>query len=57
MIHCYKICVKIPSLLLSILDRSTASAKPMNIYMGVGVTAFPITSHVKKKKTKTKKKR
>ena len=25
-----------------------ASTKPMNIYMGVGVTAFPITFHAKK---------
>ena len=33
-----------------------ASAKPVNIYMGVGVTAFPITCHMKKKnKTKQKK--
>ena len=31
-----------------------ASANPMNIYMGVGVTAFPVTCHVKKKQ-KTKK--
>ena len=30
------------------------SANPMNIYMGVGVTAFPVTCHVKKK-TKNKK--
>ena len=36
-----KIYVKIPSLVPSILDRSMASTKPMNIYMGVGVTAFP----------------
>ena len=43
-----KICVKIPSLLSRILDRSMASAKPMNIYMGVGVTAFAITCDVKK---------
>ena len=32
----------------SSLDRSMASTKPMNIYMGVGVTAFPITCHLKK---------
>ena len=25
-----------------------ASTKPMNMYMGVGVTAFPITPHVEK---------
>ena len=37
-----------PSLLSSILDQSMASAKPMDIYMAVGVTAFPITCHVKK---------
>ena len=43
-----KIYVKVPSLLSSILDRSMASAKSMNIYMGVGVTAFPITCHVEK---------
>ena len=36
----------------SILDRSMASTKPMNIYMGVGVTAFRITCHVKKKQKK-----
>ena len=41
-----KMYVKIPSLLSSILDRSMTYAKPMNIYMGVGVTAFPITCHV-----------
>ena len=41
-------CVVIPSLLSSILDQSMASAKPVNIYMGVDVTAFPITCHVKK---------
>ena len=29
-----------------------ASAKPMNIYMSVGVTAFPTTCHVKKKNGK-----
>ena len=43
-----KIYVKIPSLLPSILDWSMASTKPMNIYMGVSVTAFPISYHVKK---------
>ena len=36
------------SILPSILDRSMASTKPMNIYMCVGVTAFPITCRVKK---------
>ena len=36
-----------PSLLTSIMDRSMASTKPVNIYMFVGVTAFPITCHVK----------
>ena len=36
------------SILPSILDRSMASTKPMNIYMCAGVTAFPITCHVKK---------
>ena len=41
-------CVKILSLLSSILDRSMAPAKPMIIYMGVGVTVFPITCHMKK---------
>ena len=45
---CLNITFKIPSLLSSILDRSMASAKPMNINMGVGVTAFPIKCHVKK---------
>ena len=44
-----KIYVKIPSLLSSILDRLMTSTKPMNIYMGVGVTAFPATCHVKKR--------
>ena len=43
-----KSALKYYSLLSSILDRNMASAKPMNIYMGVGVTAFPITCHVKK---------
>ena len=38
----------IPNLLSSILNRIMSSAKPMNIYMGVGVIAFPITCHVKK---------
>ena len=38
-----------PSLFPSILDRSMASTKPMNIYIGVGVTEFPITCHVKKR--------
>ena len=32
-----------------------ASAKPMNIYMTVGVTAFPIIYHVKKKQNKKNK--
>ena len=32
-----------PSLLSSILNRIMASAKPMNIYMGAGVSAFPKT--------------
>ena len=41
-------CVKIPSLLPSILDQSIVSTKPMNIYMGVGVTAFAVNCHVKK---------
>ena len=41
--------VKIHSLLPSILDQSMASTKPMNIYMGVGVTALTITCHVKKR--------
>ena len=43
------ICVKIPSLLPSILDRSVAFAKPMNIYIGVGITVFPITCHLEKR--------
>ena len=43
-----KIYVKIPSLLSSILDRRMTSTKPMNIYMGVGVTTFSATCHVKK---------
>ena len=30
------------------LNTIMASAKPMNIYMGVGVTAFPIACQVKK---------
>ena len=34
-----------------------ASAKPMNIYMGIGVTAFPMTCHMKKKNKKNKKKK
>ena len=37
-----------PSLFSSIFDGSMASTKPMTIYMGVGVTAFPITCLVKK---------
>ena len=44
-----KIYVEIPGLMSSILDRSMGSTKPMNIYIGVGVTAFPITCHVKKR--------
>ena len=48
-IHCYQIYVKIPSLLPSILDRGMASTEPMNIYISVGVTAFPITCQVKKR--------
>ena len=37
----------IPSLFPGILDRGKVSTKPMNIYIDVGVTAFPITCHVK----------
>ena len=40
--------LKSPSLLWSILDRSMASKKPMRTFMGVRVTAFPITCHLKK---------
>ena len=32
----------------SILGQGMASTKPRNIYVGVGVTAFPITCYVKK---------
>ena len=32
----------------SILDQSMASTKPMNMFMGIGVTAFPVTYHVEK---------
>ena len=47
----YFLYVKIPSLLPIILDRSVAYTKSMNIYIGVGVTAFPKTCHVKNNNT------
>ena len=47
----YFLYVKIPSLLPIILDRSVAHIKSMNIYIGVGATAFPITCHVKNNNT------
>ena len=40
----------IPSLFPGILDRGKVSTKPMNIYIDVGVTAFPIICHVKKRR-------
>ena len=48
--HCYRNYVKLPILLPSILDRSTASKKPMHICMGVDVLLLDFSNNLPREK-------